>query len=123
MTEKHIPEPYRILLAAMLDADPGSEWTTDTWHDQAAHAQLESGEKVRAQELAEQDGYIVRVTARVGNRVLGQTVPSMVPTRKRGRIALYVRTSKPLPDQILHGRADQRTEVDGQVDLLEAVGS
>lgn len=117
-------EAYRILLVALRGAERGDTWTTDDWHDQAAHASLTAAEKGAAHQQAIDDGYLERVLVKVrdGRRVATQ-IPSVVPSRKGGGVQLHIRTGRALPGE--KAPEQHRREIeqcDGQIDLLELVG-
>lgn len=116
-------EPYRVLLAALEEVGRGEFFTADDWHTQAAYAQLTSAEKGAAQQQAIDDGYLERVVVRIGGRRAAVQVPSTIASRKGGGVQLHIRTGRALPE---HPSPDparrQRTECEGQVDLLEVIG-
>lgn len=123
MTDTLTPrDPYGILKAALVRVIPGEVFTADNWHKEAAEAELTAAEKAAAHQAAIDDGYLVRVVLRLGGRTVATQIPSAVPSRRGGGVQLHTRTSKALPGQptaSTHHR--ERTEIDGQVDLMDLV--
>ena len=96
-----MPEPTRVLYAALTGVLPGEYWAADRWHEQAAAAQLTSAEIAAAHQDAINAGHLSRVTVRVGSRTAAVQIPSTVPSRKGGGVQLLVRTSRALPVDLL----------------------
>ena len=124
MSTPLVPEPTRVLYAALTGVLPGEYWAADRWHEQAAAAQLTSAEIAAAHQDAISAGHLVRVVVRVGSRTAAVQVPSTVPSRKGGGVQLLVRTSKSLPGEPAPiGGRHVPAHIDGQLDMLEGVGA
>ena len=92
-------DPFPVLAAVLLNAEPGSLWTVDSWHDEAHAAQLTGAEKKAAHDVAVERGYL----RPLGDWFDGEFCPNVRPTRsplgKRRPVQLFRRTSLPLPGQ------------------------
>jgi hypothetical protein len=106
-------EAYRVLIAAMTNARPGTTWSADSWRDQADLAQLKSAERGAAQGRAVDEGYL----RPLGEYRDGRWLPLCDRTTHvagKGRwVQVYERTATLLPGQ------PNRAELDGQLALVE----
>lgn len=116
---------YGALLAALDGCTPGEMVTADTWRDRADKLGLSSVDVAHAHRQAIRDGYLVPFSMRLPNGGrLTVAAPSATASRKGGRVLVYSRTSKALPERPAP-EADiraEREECEGQLDILSAIG-
>jgi hypothetical protein len=99
-------EPYRVLLAAMHRAPPGSTWSVDTWRTEADLAQLTSLERGQAQTRAVDEGYLTPLGAYRDGRWL-PLCDRTTHAKGKGRwVQVLERTDRPLPGQVCEGQAE-----------------
>lgn len=95
---------WDCLRAVLETVEPGQTVSSATWHDEAVHAQLKSGEIVAAQKRAVRDGWLTPV----GEWIDGEWSPNMTRARHEkadGRwVALYRRTTTGQPATAIAGQ-------------------